>query len=122
MNAEAKTPEAQTTDATAEAETKGKGKAKEPKEPKGPSIGSVAMDIIRKGATNQEALEAVKKQFPDSSTSLASINWYRTKLRKDGEPVKSSRELKAEAAAASGETKPKGKKKEEAAPEKDPLE
>lgn len=104
---------------------KSEAKTEEKKE-KGPSIGSVAMEAIRKGATNQEALEAVQAQFPDCNTSLASINWYRTKLRKDGEPVKSSRELKAAAAEAAGETKPKGKgkgkgKDQPAAEEKDPL-
>jgi hypothetical protein len=69
------------------------------------TIGDVACEAILAGKTNQEALDAVKGEFPDGNTSLSSINWYRNKLRKDGQPVKSARELKAEAAPA--EPKPK---------------
>lgn len=57
-------------------------------------VGTVAIDAIRAGRTNEQALEAVKKEFPDAKTSLASINWYRNKLRADGEKVPSARELK----------------------------
>lgn len=64
------------------------------------TIGDVACEAILAGKTNQEALDAVKAEFPDGNTSLSSINWYRNKLRKDGKPVKSARELKAEAAPA----------------------
>lgn len=61
------------------------GKAKDPK-PKAPKrgVGVVAMEAILRGATNSEALDAVRKEFPDGNTSKASVNWYRNKARKDG--------------------------------------
>lgn len=69
--------------------------AKEPKR----GVGTVAVEAIRAGKTNEEALEAVKAEFPEAKTSLASINWYRNKLRADGEDVPTARELKKKAAA-----------------------
>ena len=35
------------------------------------------------GATNDDALRAVKKKFPQAATSMASIAWCRSRLRKD---------------------------------------
>lgn len=78
--------------------------------PKGPTIGSVAMEALRAGKTNEDALAAVQKKFPEAKTSLASINWYRNKLRSDGEKVPTSRELK-KAAAGDAKPAPKGKGK-----------
>lgn len=58
-------------------------------------VGTVAIEAVKAGKTNEQALEAVKKKFPDAKTSLASINWYRNKLRADGDKsVKTARELK----------------------------
>lgn len=68
-------------------------KTKEKKEPKR-GVGTVAKEAIRAGKTNEQALEAVKKAFPDKNTTMASINWYRNKLRGDGEKVKTAREMK----------------------------
>lgn len=82
--------------------------AKAPKEKK-VTIGDVAVEAIRAGKTNQEALEAVKAKFPDAKTTLSSINWYRNKLRSDGEKVPSARDLN------------KAAKAKEKAAEKDPL-
>ena len=56
--------------------------------------GTVAIEAIREGKTNEEALAAVLAEFPDAKTSLASINWYRNKLRSEGEDVPTARELK----------------------------
>ena len=72
--------------------------AEQPKE-KTPGVGDVAKDLIRGGKTNEEVLAALKEQFPDAKTSMASINWYRNKLRGDGEEVPTARELKADAKA-----------------------
>lgn len=72
--------------------------AEQPKE-KTPGVGDVAKDLIRGGKTNEEVLAAIKEQFPDAKTSMASINWYRNKLRNDGEEVPTARELKADAKA-----------------------
>ena len=71
----------------------------ENKEPKGPGVGDVAKTLIREGKTNEQVLAAIKEQFPDAKTSMASINWYRNKLRGDGENVPTARELKADAKA-----------------------
>ncbi len=58
-------------------------------------VGTVAIEALKAGKTNEETLEAVKKAFPGAKTSLASINWYRNKLRADGnKSVKTARELK----------------------------
>ena len=78
---------------------------------KTPGVGDVAKDLIRGGKTNEEVLAAIKEQFPDAKTSMASINWYRNKLRGDGENVPTARELKADARAE----KKKAKEAEKAA-------
>lgn len=70
----------------------------EPKE-KAPGVGDLAKELIRAGKTNEEVLAAVKEKFPEAKTSMASINWYRNKLRGDGEEVPTARELKADAKA-----------------------
>lgn len=58
------------------------------------TIGRVAEAALRDGASNEEVLAAVKKAFPDSDTAMASINWYRNKLRSDGEDIKTSRQIR----------------------------
>lgn len=47
------------------------------------SIGGAARKAILAGSTNDEALAAVRKQFPGAATTLASVAWYRSKLRKE---------------------------------------
>lgn len=68
--------------------------AKAPKEPKGPTVGQVANAAIREGKTNEETLAIVQAKFPDAKTSMPSINWYRNKLRSEGENVPTARDLK----------------------------
>jgi hypothetical protein len=63
-------------------------------------VGKAALEAIRAGMTNEEALEAVKAEFPEAKTSLPSINWYRNKLRSDGEDIPTARELKKQAKAS----------------------
>ena len=68
------------------------------------------MEAILNSATNEEALAAVRKEFPDANTTKASINWYRNKLRKDGaictdgaykgKPVPNAREMAKDAKPA----------------------
>lgn len=72
---------------------------KEPKEKK-PGIGDAIMAAIRAGKSNDEALAVAKAEFPDAKTTLASVNWYRNKLRSTDKTIKTSRDLKKEAAAA----------------------
>lgn len=74
-------------------------KAPEEKAPKAPGVGDVAKQLIRDGKSNQEVLDAIKEQFPDNKTTMASVNWYRNRLRQDGENVPTARSLKAEASA-----------------------
>lgn len=80
-----------------------KEKAKDKSKKRG--VGDAATDAIRAGATNEAALEAVKKEFPDAKTSLASINWYRNKLRQAGEKVPTARELKKAEKSKAAKTK-----------------
>lgn len=79
------------------AETEGAEGAAETTEQKAPKrgVGTVAMEAIRDGKTNEEALAAVKAEFPDANTSMASINWYRNNLRSGGEDVPTARALGA---------------------------
>jgi hypothetical protein len=71
----------------------------EPKEVK-VTVGSTAIAALRAGMDNNAALEAVKAVFPDAKTSLASINWYRNKLRSEGEEIATAREIRTAAIAA----------------------
>ena len=58
-------------------------------------VGDIAIEALKAGKTNEETLADVKKEMPDAKTSLSSINWYRNKLRQDGDKsVLTSRELK----------------------------
>ncbi len=65
-------------------------------------VGTVAIEAIKAGKTNEDALAACQKAFPDAKTSLASINWYRNKLRSEGAKVPTARELKKKAAKKKG--------------------
>lgn len=86
-------------------------------------VGTVAIEAIKAGKTNEEALEAVKAEFPDAKTSLASINWYRNKLRSDGEDVPTARDLKkaAKAEAAPAEDAGEAPAEDAGEEENDPL-
>ena len=55
------------------------------------TIGSVAERAILANKTNQEALDMVKAKFPEASTSLASVAWYRAKLRRERQDVPTDR-------------------------------
>lgn len=73
-------------------------------------VGTAAMEAILNSATNEEALTAVRIEFPDANTTKASINWYRNKLRQDGKictggtyegkPVPNAREMAKDAKPA----------------------
>ncbi|QNN99785.1 hypothetical protein P67b_00026 [Ruegeria phage Tedan] len=56
-------------------------------------VGTVAREAIAAGMTNEAALEAVKAEFPEKNTTLASINWYRGDMRKNDKSIPSAREL-----------------------------
>lgn len=56
------------------------------------SIGEAAKREIKKGKTNQEVLNAVKEHFRGASTSLGSISWYRSKLRRTDQSIPTDRQ------------------------------
>lgn len=97
----------------AKTETKTAAKAAKPKaEVKEPrrGVGTAAREAIAAGKTNEEVLAAVKREFPTAKASLASINWYRNKMRSDGEKVPTARELKKQNAPAKEPKVPKAPK------------
>jgi len=64
------------------------------------NIGNAAIDSITSGASNEDALKAVLAEFPDAKTSMASINWYRQKLRTTDKSIPTARDIKKAAKAA----------------------
>ncbi len=58
------------------------------------SIGEVARNALEAGKTNQEVLAIVQAQFPGASTSLGSVSWYRSKLRRTDATVPTDREAR----------------------------
>jgi Ribbon-helix-helix protein, copG family len=62
----------------------------------GGTIGNSAEEAIKRGLTNREVLELVKSKFPHAATTLDSIAWYRSQLRKlPDSAVQTDREAKA---------------------------
>ena len=57
-------------------------------------IGIVAEAEIIKGAADEAAVAAVKRQFPDADTSIECIRWYRSRLKRAGYGVPTSAEAK----------------------------
>lgn len=58
------------------------------------TVGALAKDCINDGLTDEEALQRVKAAFPTGSTSIKSIRWYRSKMRKQDGSIPTNRELK----------------------------
>lgn len=78
-------------------EAKAEAVAKAPKR----GIGTVIKEAILAGKDNQEALDAAKAEFPEASTTLSTVSWYRNDLRKNsGQSVPTARDLKKSKAAA----------------------
>lgn len=67
-------------------------------------VGAVIREALLAGKDNEACLAAAKAEFPDSNTGLSTVSWYRSDMRKNGEKVKSARELKP--AKAPAETAP----------------
>lgn len=67
-------------------------------------VGTVIREQLLAGKTNDAALEAVKVEFPDSSTTKSTVSWYRNDMRAKGEKVPTAAEAKkANEPAASAE-------------------
>ena len=58
--------------------------AKPPKEkkPKGPTIGSFCMGLIKEGKSNAEIVSMVADEFPGANTKVASVAWYRSQIKR----------------------------------------
>lgn len=59
-------------------------------EPEARNVGQLANKLIREGLPNAQVLSEVQEAFPDASTSMASVAWYRSALRRAGEDVPTS--------------------------------
>lgn len=44
-------------------------------------VGTAIREQLAAGATNAVAFDAVKKEFPDSKTTPATVSWYRNDMR-----------------------------------------
>lgn len=49
-----------------------------------PGVGLKAKALLQQGMSNQDVLDQIKKEFPDASTSLASVASYKSELKKAG--------------------------------------
>ena len=57
------------------------------------SVGEATRDALRAGLTNQEALDAVRAEVP-GGTTMDSVRWYRSKMRREGEDIPKDAEIK----------------------------
>lgn len=44
-------------------------------------VGTAIREQLAAGATNDQAFDAVKAEFPDSKTTRATVSWYRNDMR-----------------------------------------
>lgn len=58
-------------------------------------VGGLAVKLLSKGYTNERVLEEVQKAFPQAKTSLSSISWYRSDMRRRGVKVLSQIEARS---------------------------
>lgn len=71
--------------ANKKAEKAAKAKAAKPPseaKPRGLGIGAFCVELIKKGKSNDEILEAVRAKWPDAKTTTASLNWYRADIKR----------------------------------------
>ena len=68
------------------------------KKTRGKGIGKRAMELILEGKTNQEIIEIIKAEIAEANPTVATMAWYRNKLRQDGLLPKPVRKAKKEAA------------------------
>ncbi len=60
-------------------------------------IVELAERLLMGGLTNEAVLEKILEERPEARTSLASIAWYRSNLKKHGKPVISQVQAKRDA-------------------------
>jgi hypothetical protein len=54
-------------------------------EVKGQGIGAFCKEQLMTGKTNQEVFGLVKQQFPNASTTIGCVAWYRAAMKKAGQ-------------------------------------
>lgn len=54
----------------------------------------IATAAIKRGKSNEEALDAVRKVYPGSQMSAATINYWRNHLRRTNPKIKSASALR----------------------------
>jgi len=59
------------------------------------TIGSLIIKMIKADNINEAILETVIKKFPDCNTTIASISWYRNRLRRVSKSISTNRALKS---------------------------
>lgn len=57
----------------------------------------IVVSGLKRGKTNADVLARVMKVHPKSTMGLATVNWYRCRLREQGFAVGSDREAKRKA-------------------------
>jgi Arc/MetJ-type ribon-helix-helix transcriptional regulator len=58
------------------------------------TVGALAEHEIKAGRSNEQVLAAVRRKFPGASTSLGSISWYRSRLRRDNPTIPTDRQAR----------------------------
>ena len=58
------------------------------------TIAETITAALKRGKSNAEALASVKEEHPHATTSLATINWYRNRLRQEGVTIPTDREAR----------------------------
>lgn len=69
-------------------------------------VGTVIREQLLAGATNDVVLAAVKAEFPESSTTLSTVSWYRNDMRRAGQKVPSALEAKKAASVPAQDADP----------------
>lgn len=86
------------------------------KKTRGKGIGKRAMELILEGKTNAEIIAIIKEEIEDANPTVATMAWYRNKLRQDGLLPKPVRKSKKDA-APEVEAEEQGTESEEVAAE-----
>lgn len=57
----------------------------------------IILASLKRGATNAATLERVRKVHPRTTLGLATVNWYRSRLRSAGKKIPSDRAARRKA-------------------------
>lgn len=58
------------------------------------TVREVLIACFKRGKTNAEAHAEMRRKHPYSTMSLATVNWFRNKLRSDGLTIPNEREAR----------------------------